>query len=200
MAPPELPEWLDELDELDELPELDEPPELADLLEWPEALSESRAGEWWERWVRAEPPMMAVSARLCRYLLILYVAGVLTAELVPAWLGEIDEAVVRCPAVEDGAEDKKSCTCGAAASAPSTATAGAALAAVPATLFTCEGAACRPVLLIFRFLLCAATAVTNLPYAGPRPATQQTAPLARPDNRSHRAAWQGTSPRTDEFG
>ena len=175
MATAELLEWLDEL--LEWLDEPDELPELADALEWPEALSESlptslpesRAGEWWEGWVCAEPPAMAVWACLCRSLLILDVAGVLMAVLVPAWLGEIDEAVVPCPAVADGAENKKSCTCGAAASAPSTATAGAALAAVPATLFTCEGAACRPVLLIFRFLLCAASAVTNLPNAGPSP-------------------------------
>ena len=81
--------------------------------------------------------MMAVWACLAMYLLRLSVAGALTAELIPAWLGESDDVALSCPTVEVlWAAAQKSCTWGMAASAPSTATAGAALAAVPATLFT----------------------------------------------------------------
>ena len=66
------------------------------------------------------------------------------------------------------ADVTKSRTCGTAASAPTTTTAGAAFPAFRATLCAVEGAECRPLLLIFRFLPCAA-ALTNLPYAGTAP-------------------------------
>jgi hypothetical protein len=62
-------------------------------------------------------------------------------------------------------EMAKSRTCGTAASAPTTATAGAALPAALATLCALEGATCRPLRLTLRFLMCAAL-LTNLPYAG----------------------------------
>ena len=66
------------------------------------------------------------------------------------------------------ADVTKSRTCGTAASAPTTTTAGAAFPAVRATLCAVEGAECRPLLLIFRFLPCA-PALTNLPNAGTVP-------------------------------
>jgi hypothetical protein len=66
------------------------------------------------------------------------------------------------------ADATKSRTCGTAASAPTTTTAGAAFPAFRATLCAAEGAECRPLLLTFRFLPCAA-ALTNLPYAGTAP-------------------------------
>ena len=60
-----------------------------------------------------------------------------------------------------------------------TATAGAARPARLATFCTCDGAACRPLLLIFRFLLCANAELTNLPYAGSTPSyAARRAPLA----------------------
>ena len=74
-----------------------------------------------------------------------------------------------CPPVTTVAADvTKSRTCGTAASAPTATTAGAAFPAVRATLCAVEGAECRPLLLTFRFLRCAA-ALTNLPNAGTAP-------------------------------
>jgi hypothetical protein len=63
------------------------------------------------------------------------------------------------------ADVTKSRTCGTAASAPTTTTAGAAFPAFRATLCAVEGAECRPLFLIFRCLLCVPV-LTNLPYAG----------------------------------
>jgi hypothetical protein len=79
------------------------------------------------------------------------------------------------------ADVTKSRTCGTAASAPTTATAGAALLAAFATFCTCEGVECRPLLLTFLFLTCAAE-LTNLPYAGTVPGYSATLPLTRPDS------------------
>src|SRR5258708_6776885 len=68
-----------------------------------------------------------------------------------------------------GGEDvRRSRTGGPAAGAPTTATAGAALPAALATLCVVEGAECRPLLLTFRLLACAAE-LTDLPYAGTAP-------------------------------
>ena len=68
-----------------------------------------------------------------------------------------------------GAEAARLCRCGAAASAPATATAGAATPARLATFRTGEGAVCRPRLLIFLVLVPGVAGVTNLPHAGAAP-------------------------------
>ena len=68
-----------------------------------------------------------------------------------------------------GADAVRLCRCGAAASAPATATAGAATPARLATFRTGEGALCRPRLLIFRVLVPGVAGVTNLPHAGAAP-------------------------------
>jgi hypothetical protein len=99
---------------------------------------------------------------------------------------------VACPAAAAGAVVDANAVCGAAASAPTTATAGAALPAARATFWVCEGAVCRPVLRNFLFLLRDFLAFKSLPYADPRPATRQLTPLTRPDI-AHRAAWQDKS-------
>ena len=103
-----------------------------------------------------------------------------------------------CPDATVGAGDTRPYTCGAAASTPSTATAGATLPARWATFCTFDGVVCRPVLPAFLFLRCSGAALTNLPYAGSSPSYSATAPLTRPDSRSHRAAWQSSQPSTEE--
>jgi hypothetical protein len=68
-----------------------------------------------------------------------------------------------------GADVVRLCRWGAAASAPATATAGAATLARLATFRTGEGALCRPRLLIFGVLVPGVAGVTNLPHAGAAP-------------------------------
>ncbi len=48
---------------------------------------------------------------------------------------------------------------------------GAALHSRRAILPSWDGAACRPLFLVFLFLATAVSGLKNLPYAGPRPAT-----------------------------
>jgi hypothetical protein len=117
----------------------------------------------------AELPGLAVSAGRSRAMYFLSVAaGSVWAGALTARPGSVRRAEAICPAA-DGAVDPKSCTSGTAASAPATATAGAALPASRAAFRTCEGDACRPILLSFLFLPCVPAEVTNLPYAGTAP-------------------------------
>ena len=79
--------------------------------------------------------------------------------------------------------DEKALSCDAAASAPSTATTGTAMparrtalgvlaaAARLITLFSCEGAVCRPGFLVF-LPSRVVPDLTNLPYEGSAPATR----------------------------
>src|SRR5882757_1585796 len=88
-----------------------------------------------------------------------------------------------CPADAAGAAVEANAVCGAAASAPSTATAGAAWPARRATFAVGEGAVCRPILRNFLLLLWWDFPVfKNPPYADARPATRHPPPLTRPDN------------------
>jgi hypothetical protein len=111
------------------------------------------------------------------------------------WPGPVAWAAGLCTSAATvlAADVTKSRTCGTAASAPTTATAGAALPAALATLCACEGAECRPLLLTFLFLTCVAE-FTNLPYAGTVPGYSATVPLARPDSAPTRQL--GRAPRT----
>ena len=68
-----------------------------------------------------------------------------------------------------GAEVEANAVCGAAASAPTTATAGAALPAAWATFTVCDGAVCRPIRRNFLLLLRDFPAFTTLPYAESAP-------------------------------
>ncbi len=110
---------------------------------------------------------MAVAAGQGRYFAVRNVAG-MSAGWFPATASPASGAEVRCSAVPEWPAEARSWICGTAASAPSTATAGAALPAARATLCACEGAACRPVLRTFR-LPCRDCDLTSLPYAGAAP-------------------------------
>jgi len=77
--------------------------------------------------------------------------------------------VVACPAADAGAAVEANAVCGAAARAPATATAGAALPARWATFCVCEGAVWRPVLRNFLLVLRDFPAFKTLPYADPAP-------------------------------
>jgi hypothetical protein len=81
-----------------------------------------------------------------------------------------------------GAVVEANAVCGAAASAPRTATAGAAWPARRATFAVGEGAVCRPILRNFLLLLCDFAAFKDPPYADARPATRHPPPLTRPEN------------------
>ncbi len=74
-----------------------------------------------------------------------------------------------CPEADAGAVLAANAVCGAAASAPTTATAGAAWPARRATFAVGEGAVCRPVLLNFLLLLRDVPAFKDLPYADSPP-------------------------------
>jgi hypothetical protein len=104
-----------------------------------------------------------------RYVRTFSDAGLPLATAPATWPGSLRCAADPCPAVAPGAPGTtKSRTCGTAASAPSTATAGTALPAALARFCAREGAECRPFLLTFSCLWCAAD-LTNLPYAGTAP-------------------------------
>ena len=79
-----------------------------------------------------------------------------------------------CPAAAAGAEVEANAVCGAAASAPTTATAGAALPARRAIFCAFEGAVCRPVLRNFLLVLRDFRASKVLPYADPAPSYAAT--------------------------
>ncbi len=97
-----------------------------------------------------------------------------------------------CPASDACAAVEAHAVCGAAASAPTTTTAGAALPARQAIFCACEGAVCRPVLRNFLPVLRDFPAFKTLPYADPRPATRH--PRLSPGLIfTHRAAWQHNS-------
>lgn len=89
---------------------------------------------------------------------------------------------MRCPAPAGGLNARE-CTCGTAASAPITATAGAAIPTRLATLCPCGGAVClavfRSVSLTFFFLLNVIVDLTNLPYAGSSPSYSATCAARR---------------------
>ena len=126
------------------------------------------------------------SARLCD-------AG---RALVTFWVarsGKLSRAVAARMA--EGADAVRLCRCGAAASAPATATAGAATPARLATFRTGEGALCRPRLLIFGVLVPGVAGVTNLPHAGAAPGYAALLRLSPGLTLAHRAVWPDIHPK-----
>ncbi len=79
-----------------------------------------------------------------------------------------------CPAGDACAAVEAHAVCGAAASAPTTTTAGAAWPARRAIFCVCEGAVCRPVLRNFLFVLRDVPVFKVLPYADSAPSYAAT--------------------------